>query len=197
MHYFVFIGLVIQVISGVVYCRAIASDNATPQRTSWLLWAVSPLVASCIALADGATWSVVPIAAAGLVPLSVLIFAIVKKSGSWKLDALSVVCLALAATAIVLEVLGSSAIAVVATLVLELTATIPTLHKAWSDPESESVAYYCLNCISLASSLFAVHEWTLEQVAFPIFATTLTGTVLIVLIARKLSISMEELEAVA
>jgi hypothetical protein len=191
MHYFVFIGLGIQLISGVVYCRAAVQKDVTPQRTSWLLWTVSPLIAVCIALEDGATWGVIPIAAAALVPLAVLVFAVSTKRGSWKFDALSIVCLVLASAAIVFELFGSSMIAGFATLVLEVSATLPTLRKAWSSPHSESALSYLLNCLSMATTLFAVYQWTFEQVAFPIFAAVLAGGVSIVIVARKRALAAQ------
>jgi len=185
IKYSVFIGFVIQMVSAFLYCRAIIKKQATPERTTWLLWATIPFVATVIALRGGAGLAALPVFASGLAPLIVLSVAIILRSGKWSFSVLSIVCLIIAVISLVIEVFGSSFVAALAVLSAEFAATLPTLAKSWKSPRTESVGAYILSFISASTALLAVNRWTIQQASFPILVMILMAAIVLIIVLRR------------
>ncbi len=187
-HYVALFGFAIQMAAAVIYCRSIVLAPVTPNRVSWLLWAVIPLVATFIALRDGAGWAALPVFAAGLAPTIVLLFAIGRKSGTWHFTPFSILCLVISLIALVIEFFGYGIVAVIAVLIAELAASLPTIHKAWRHPETESALTYFFSMTSAATALIALETWAFVQAAFPALVVTLMLIIALTILLRKRSV---------
>ncbi|MCL2881913.1 MAG: hypothetical protein FWF45_03345 [Coriobacteriia bacterium] len=185
MQYLTILGFIVQMVSAVIYCRAIIAGSVTPDRVSWLLWATIPFVAATIALRDGARWSVLPIFAAGLAPAIVLIFAINRRSGAWHPAFFSMACLCVSLIALFVELIGFGFIATIAVLIAEFAATLPTIRKSWRYPRTESSLAYVLSAISASTALLAIRVWNVQQAAFPMLVVILMLVIVSILIFRR------------
>ena len=86
LEYLVFVGAAVQLIGISDYIKETVKGNTKPNRVTWLLWAVAPLIATVAALTEGVRLSVLPVFMIGLGPLLVFIFSFVNKQSYWKLE---------------------------------------------------------------------------------------------------------------
>ena len=54
MKYLVFVGAIFSLTGTGFYIRAMFKGKARPNKVSWLMWAIAPLIAAFAALSDGA-----------------------------------------------------------------------------------------------------------------------------------------------
>jgi hypothetical protein len=73
-EYLVIIAAVASLIAAFVYIRSMFVGGTKPNRVSWLMWAIAPLIGTAAALSNGVGWAVLPVFMAGFSPF--LIFTI-------------------------------------------------------------------------------------------------------------------------
>lgn len=60
-------------------------------------------------------------------------------------------------------------LAIAFSILADIFATLPTLHKAYYDRESEYAWPYMLSIFSMIITLLTVHEWIFAVYAFPLY----------------------------
>jgi len=122
-----------------VYVRDTIRGDTSPNRVTWSLWALAPLIATVAAVSDGVSWAVLPVFAAGLGPLIVVFTSYLKPKAYWHLGILDYLCGSFSLLALVLGALTSNPLlAIFFAIISDGFAAFPTLAKAWKNPESES-----------------------------------------------------------
>src|SRR3954466_11100069 len=86
-----------------------------PNRTTWFMWALAPLVASAIAYSAGADpWITSPVFLSGFLPLIVFIISFANKSAYWRLQWFDWLCGALSFAAFFIWLfVNSAAVAII------------------------------------------------------------------------------------
>jgi hypothetical protein len=85
-------------------------------------------------------------------------------------------------------------VAIAAAIAADFMAGVPTMMKSWSHPESESVSSYVGALINSGILLLTVVDWTVEEVAFPLFIVC-TASVQILLIGGRLGPRLRHVRA--
>ena len=140
---FAMLGGVLGAAESIPYLRDTWRRSTVPHRGSWLIWGVIEVVAVESQLADGATWSLVPLIAqaAG----TCLVFALSIWLGSGGLSRLELTLIALAGAGVLGWFMADEpVIATACVIVADCVAAIMMLPKAWSDPHSETMSTYAL-----------------------------------------------------
>ena len=107
-------------------------------------------------------------------PLLIFIASFHNPAAVWRIGRLDYVCGALSVAGTVgWLVTRSGVVAIVAAIVADLLAGIPTLVKSWTDPETESVSAYLGAFLNAAILLLTVTDWTTAVVAFPLYIVCL------------------------
>jgi len=185
MQYIVFIGVVVQLYGVFVYGRETLKGNTKPNRVSWFLWSVAPLIATAAALADGVRLAVLPVFMSGFAPFLIFILSFFNKQSYWKLNIFDYLCGLCSVLALVLwAITNQPLVAIVFAVLADGFAAIPTLYKAWKFPETESVEAYSTGVINAGTSFFAISTWTLSSLAFPIYLLFI-NTLLTIIVSRK------------
>lgn len=170
IKYLVFAGMIISLIGISSYIKEMLKGNVKPNRVSWLMWSIAPLIATFAALSSGVALSVIPVFMAGFGPLLVFIISLFKKEAYWKLQRFDYYCGSLSALALILWVITKEPIiAIVFSLASDLLASIPTLLKSYKNPETESSSAFLGGLLSAATSFFAIEKWNFPSLAFPIY----------------------------
>jgi hypothetical protein len=167
---FVYLGSAIGVLGGAFYLRDTLRGTTQPNRVTWLLWAVAPLLAALVEFRSGVGLRTLTTFVVGFMPLLVFIASFHNPSAVWKIGWLDYACgaLSVAGTAGWL-VTQSGVVAIVAAIVADALAGLPTLIKSWNAPDSESVSSYLGALANSGILLLTVHHWTTAQVAFPLY----------------------------
>jgi hypothetical protein len=168
--HFVYLGAAMSVLGTAAYLRDTLWGTTQPNRVTWLLWALAPLLAFAVEIGSGVGLRTLPTLMFGLMPLLVFIASFHNVTAVWKITRLDYVCgvLSLGGT-IGWLVTRSGAVGIVAAIVADFLAAIPTLRKSWTHPESETLVAYLGAMANSAILLLTVVHWTTAVVAFPFY----------------------------
>jgi hypothetical protein len=184
--HFVFIGVAIGMMGTLVYARDTYRGLTQPNRVSWTLWTVAPLLALSSEIHSHADWQWVMTLSVGVGPLIVVIASFANHGAVWKLGPFDVACgLASIVGLIVWLVTANDTMALGSFMMADGLASLPTLRKAWLAPETETVWPYATALISSSLTLATVTAWTSANVAFPV-QILLMDLLLVALISGKI-----------
>jgi hypothetical protein len=187
LQYVVFIGAAAQLIGILFYIKETLKGTTKPNKITWLLWSLAPLIAASAAFANGVRWSVLPVFMAGFGPLLVFIASFINKKSYWKLGIFDYLCGLFSVLALVLwGITNEPNIAIVFSIASDGFAAIPTLVKAWKYPETESMGPYAATIFSVLISFAAIKIWNFSSLAFPIYLFVICTLLIIAIYRRKI-----------
>src|SRR6202035_1454536 len=151
MHAFLAIaGSAINFAACLHYVRAILKGEASPNRVTWFLWALVPMIAGIAQLRAGVGISTLVVLSVGAGPAFVVLASFVRHTGSWSLGPFDYVCGACALAALALwATTGDPVIAIVLSILGILSIKEPTF------------AAYAFNAylVAASSALVLVLYW--------------------------------------
>ena len=83
-EYLVIIAAVASLLAAFVYIRSMFVGGTKPNRVSWLMWAIAPLIATAAALSNGVGWAVLPVFMAGFSPFLIFTASFFAKKAYWQ-----------------------------------------------------------------------------------------------------------------
>lgn len=168
-----------------LYIRDMAYGTTKPNRVSFFLWALAPIIGALISFSQGARWSVIPVLLAGLGPVLILAASFIVKQGYWKLSALDYVCGALALTTFFIWLVAKDpGLALGFAIATDLLAYIPTMVKVYTHPETETSWAYILPTFGNMVGLLILKEWHFTHYGFSMYLIG-ANTLCVCLIYRK------------
>ena len=177
--------VLIQLVGVSFYIRDMFRGTTKPNRVSWIIWALGPIIGAWLQWQVGAGLSVLPVFMAGFNPILVVIASFIIKEGYWKITKLDVVCGIIAFLSLVLWVVTRSfSISILFAIVSDLLAGIPTIIKSWKFPETETSSAYIGGLTANILGLFIIKEWIFPIYSFGAYLILL-NVVLIFCIYRK------------
>jgi hypothetical protein len=180
---FVLLGAALVTAGGVSYLLDTLRGRNQPNKVTWLLWGVAPLLAFAAQVSEGVGIAAVATFAVGAMPLAILAASFVNPSSEWRTTAFDMVCGVLSVLGLLLWAVTSDAnIAILFAIIADFAAAVPTIIKAWGHPETESATLFWLGIVNGAIGLLIVDSWTFENYAFigyillinALFATLIT-----------------------
>jgi len=185
LQYLVVLGAIVQLVGVLSYIRGTLRGVTRPNRVTWLLWGVIPIIATAAAWSDGVRWAALPVFMAGFGPLLVFASSFVNRNAFWKLGRLDYLCGLFSVGAIILWVLTRTpAVAIILSIVADALAAIPTLVKSWHHPETENTGPYWAGMTSQLTAIAAFRLFTFSEIAFPVYLLII-NTMLVLVIKRK------------
>ena len=171
VHILVILGILIQLLGSYAYFIDTIRGKSKPNRISWAMWALAPLVATAVALYSHADfWATSRTFMAGFVPLVVLLASFINSKSYWKLTFFDFICGACSVLALVIWLLvGSAQGAIMLAVAGDAFALIPTLFKAWKYPETETGVTYIAGFASALLIFPSIPKWNIENSAFQIY----------------------------
>ena len=179
---FVILGAVIASIGGLSYVIDTVRGRVKPNRVSFFMWSLAPLIAFGAEIRQGVGLQALMTFMVGFLPLTTFIASFVNKQAEWKLTRFDLLCGALSLLGLVFWYITKSGdVAIVFSILADGLAALPTIIKSFNYPETESAVPYFTGSISAAISLLTAKAWNLGTVGFPlyIFLVTLLMAVLI------------------
>ena len=195
LRYLVLLGATINATGSYRYIRDTLRGTTKPNRVTYFMWGIAPLIATVAAVSKGVTWAAFPVFMSGFCPLMVFFSSFVNKQGFWKLGVLDYVCGAFSALALILwAVTREPTIAIILAIASDGLAALPTLIKAWSYPETETGISYVLAFVSASTSFAAVNRWTFTECRFAIYLVILSALLSLSVYRRKLQLAAAVVE---
>jgi hypothetical protein len=160
-----------------------------PNRITWLMWSIAPMIGTAAALSSGVAWATLPVFMAGLMPLLVFIASFVNRNSYWKLERFDFICGTLSVLALILWYLTNNpAVAIVFAIASDFTAGIPTLIKCWRYPETETASGYTGSLFNNLMSFFVIMNWNFANVAFPFYLVLMNAALALPVVRKKRSL---------
>lgn len=172
---FVIVGAIIVTVGGISYLIETLKGKVKPNRVSYLLWSLAPLIAFFAELKQGVGLQSLMTFIVGFLPLTVFIASFANKNAEWKLTSFDVACG-------ILSVLGlgfwyvtrSGNIAIMFSILADGLAALPTIVKAFNYPETEVAWPYFTSTISAGLTLLTIKVWDFALYAFPLYILLVT-----------------------
>lgn len=170
-HFLVLISGLLLVIGTSAYIRDTIKGKTKPNRISWFLWALLPLIGTGAAIQAGADiWATTRIFLAGFLPLIVFLASFINRQSYWHLTHFDWICGAFAALAILVwAFLDSPKTAILFAVIGDGFAALPTFIKAWKYPETETAITYLISFIAALLVIPSIPVWNIENSAFQIY----------------------------
>lgn len=168
--HFVFLGVGIGAIGQALYVADTVRGRNQPNRVTWLLWAVAPLLAFAVEINDHVGLQSLLTFAVGFGPLVVFVASFVNRRSVWKLGRLDYICGALSVGGTIGWVITRQGlVALGAAVAADALAGVPTLIKSWQRPESESASIYIGSFFNAVITLLTMKHISAPVVTFPLY----------------------------
>jgi hypothetical protein len=172
---FVILGAIIAAVGSASYLIDTLKGKVKPNRVSFLLWSLAPLIAFFAEIKQGVGIQALMTFVVGFLPLTIFIASFVNKKAEWKLTGFDLMCGALSIVGLVLWYITKSAnIAIIFSILADGLAALPTVVKSFNYPETESAWPYFASTISGILTLLTVKVWNLANIGFPLYIILIT-----------------------
>ena len=186
---FVILGALISLGTVMVYVRDTIRGRTQPNRVTWLLWSLAPMLAFAAELNAHVGLSALMTFSVGFNPLLVLVASFVNPQASWRIGRFDYLCgaLSLAGTGAWL-LTSDTTVALVAAIAADALAALPTVRKSITSPRTESRVIYLGGIINASIALLVVRRLDGAHIAFPVYilVVNLALTLILVRGSRRL-----------
>jgi hypothetical protein len=173
---FAIIGAIIGSLGGLYYLYETIVGRTQPNRITWLLWGIFPMVIFVAQRAqgvEGLSWTSF---VAGFMPLLIVAASFLNKDAYWRSEPRDYYLMAGAIIGIVLwAITDDPNLALLFALLADMLAGVPTLIKSYRHPRSESWIAYAISTFGFGISFLAVQTYNFENTAFVAYLFAMNG----------------------
>jgi len=167
---FVIIAALLNFTGSLNYVVNTIKGKTKPNRVTWFLWSLAPLIAFSAMINQGVGLSALMTFMVGFGPLMIFIASFINKKSVWKITKFDIFCGVLSLLGLLFWIATDNPnMAIVFSIMADGFALLPTLVKAWKEPQTESWLVFMNGAISAIITLFTIDTWYFASVAFPIY----------------------------
>ncbi|WP_243294803.1 hypothetical protein [Geothrix mesophila] len=171
------IGAIIGSLGGFYYLYETIVGRTQPNRITWLLWGIFPMIIFVAQRAQGVKGLSWASFAAGFTPLLIVAASFFNKKAYWKTEPRDYYLMAAAIIGIALWAMTDKPnLAILFSLLADMLAGIPTLIKSYRHPHSESWVAYAVSAFGFGISFLSIQTHTFENTTFVAYLFILNGT---------------------
>lgn len=186
LEYLVFIAAAASLLATAAYIRSMFRGGAKPNRVSWFMWTIAPFIAAAAAVSNGVGWAALPVFMSGFGPFLIFTASFFTKA-TWKISSFDYACGVLSGLAIALWIVTSDPnLAIILSIASDGLASVPTLMKSWSHPETESPWPFLVGSFAPMSAFAAAKMWTFSEYAFPAYLVAVNFLTLLLIYNKEL-----------
>lgn len=165
--YFVIIGTLIGAIGSIVYFVDTVRGRVKPNRVTFVLWSIAPLVAFAAQMGKGVGIESLMTLSTGVLPLFVFAGSFMNKQAVWKLTRFDLTCGFLSVVGLIIwGITREGNLAILFSILADGLAAIPTVVKAYRYPETEALWPWLATSIGVLMTLFTIDQLTFANSAF-------------------------------
>lgn len=173
---FILLSALLGISGSISYAITVIRGKTKPNRITWLLWAVIPMIAFFAQIDEGVGLVSLMTFMAGFGPLIVLMASLFSKESSWKISKLDITCGCLSIIAIALWVYtGNGNLAIGLSISADLLAAVPTLHKSFVFPETEHTSAFRNSMFGAFLALLVIDDWNFASYSFALYILVVTS----------------------
>lgn len=184
--HFVILGAVIATAGMLSYLRDTIRGVTQPNRVTWLMWALAPLIAFAAEVQSGVGLRSLMTFVVGFWPLAVFLATFLRRgSAVWRLGPFDWLCGALSVAGLVAWLVTRHGnVAVIASIAADALAATPTLRKSWSAPETESSSAYWTAALNALITVLTIDRFTVADAAFPLYILVIASVETVFVVGR-------------
>lgn len=189
---FVFLGAFLSLIGGFSYLIDTIKGKVKPNRVTWFLWALAPMIAFVAELKqDVDIHQSLLTFIAGLNPILIFIASFVNKKSQWKITKVDLLCGGLSMIGISLWLITQIGnIAIFFSILADALAATPTIIKSYKYPETENYIIYFFGGINAIITLLTIVHWNFANYGFPLYILLICLTMIMLIkfrLGKKIS----------
>lgn len=166
----IIVGVVLQVLGSWSYLVDTIKGRVKPNKVSWLLWSIAPLIAFFAMIKQGVGMQAWVTFVVGFVPLVIFIASFFNKDAMWEIGKVDIVCGVLSVLGLVLWLITKVGnIAIFFSIVADGLAAIPTIIKSYNEPDTENATIFIFGIINSLIGILTITQWNFETYGFPIY----------------------------
>ena len=180
---FVYLAAALSLVGAYGYIRDTLRGDTSPNRVTWSLWGVEGVLAFFVEIQQHVGLASLMTLMLGLVPCAVVVASFRNRNAVWRLGTFDAVCGAVSVAGLVFwAFVDEPTVALVAFVVADQMAALPTVRKSWLAPSTESPRLFFLGSTNCAITVLTLTKLTTAGVLFPgcILVTDLIVGLLIV-----------------
>lgn len=157
-------------IGSVSYIIDTVKGKVKPNRVTFFLWALAPLIAFASEVKQGVGVQALLAFVVGFWPLLTLIASFTNKKAVWKITRFDVICGILSLLGLVLWLVTKVGnIAIIFSILADGLASLPTIKKSYEYPETENGWIYSSGALYAGITLLTIKVWNFPHYGFPIY----------------------------
>ena len=167
---FIIIGTLIGAVGSLAYLVDTVKGKVKPNRVSFLLWSIAPLIAFAAQIKQGVGLESLMTFSTGFLPLTVFIASFVNKKAEWKITKFDLICGGLSILGLILWLVTKVGnIAITFSILADALAAIPTLVKAYRYPDTEIAWPWIATVFGVVLTLLTLNGLTFANSGFIIY----------------------------
>jgi len=171
---FIIIGTLIGAVGSVAYLIATVQGKVKPNRVSFLLWSVAPLIAFFAQIKQGVGLEALMTLSTGFLPFTVFIASFVNKQAEWKLTSFDLICGILCLVGLGLWMITKVGnVAILFSIVADGFAAVPTIVKAYKYPHTEIAWPWIATVVGVILTLLTLSTFTFTNSGFILYILVL------------------------
>lgn len=177
---FVIVGAIIAALGTLSYIIDTVKGRVKPNRVSFLIWSIAPLIAFVAQLKQGVGIQSLTTFIVGFLPLTVFIASFVNKKAEWKLTRFDLSCGFLSLIGLALWLITQVGnVAIAFSIMADGLAALPTIVKAYRYPETESGWPWSTAAISGLLTLLTIRDWNFAHYGFSLYILIVTSIIFV------------------
>lgn len=183
---FVLAGVLLQFIGTATYLIPTLKGKVKPNRVTWFLWALAPLIAFAAEIKQGVGIQSLMTFSVGFSPFIIFIASFLNRKSKWKIGKIDILCAVLSIAGLILwSITKEGNIAITFSIFADFAAATPTILKSLKAPETEDYRIFLLSVGNSLIALAAIRIWTFAHYGFPLYILFIC-TVFVVLIKFRI-----------
>ncbi len=166
----------------VPYVIEILRGTTKPRVVSWFTWSVLAVIASAASFSDHQVPAGVLLGISAVATMLVVVLSLLKR-GDRSFERIDGICLFGALVGLGLWwIFDSPAVAVVATISIDLVGCVPTLLHSWQKPHEETTSTFLLAAIGGFFTLLAAGDLRVTSIAYPLYIVVADAAVAAIIV---------------
>jgi hypothetical protein len=168
---FIILAVLANLIGSTNYVISTIRGTTKPNRVTWFLWALFPMIAfSAMLDKEVGLTPLIMTFMSGFLPLMIFISSFINKKAFWQISRFDWICGALSLAGLVLWILTQEGnLAIIFSIAADGLAVLPTLVKSYTKPETENWLAYGGAATAAFITLLTIKAWTFAAIAFPMY----------------------------
>jgi hypothetical protein len=167
---FVFVAAGFSLVGIATYVADTLRGRSHPNRVTWFLWALAPLIAFVAQIQQGVGLQALLTFMVGFGPALVFVASFVGGHAPVRITRFDLACASVSVLALLAwQATGKGNVAIAFSLLADFMAAVPTLRKAYVAPHTETWAAFACSAISAALTLLTITHWNFATACFPAY----------------------------